>query len=95
MSASMAAVQHPAQNIEAYSDGLPYLSCVAQRQLQREILHDDASRIFSGCDDVEVWLYHHTEKGIVKAFGREELSLRRTGIVRNVESIELVKSAGS
>ena len=90
----MAAVQDPTQNLEIYSSSLPYLSCIAERQSQCKVLQDDASRLFSGHDDVEVWVYHHTQEGIVKPFRKKDLSLRRTGIVRKLESIDVLKPVG-
>jgi len=64
--ASMAAILNLSQEWEHYPCNLSHSFCVTEGKSQRQVLQHDASRLFSGRDDVEVWKYDYIDDGTMK-----------------------------
>ena len=62
----MATILDSDLNWKTYPCDLPHLFCVAEGESQRKALQDDASRLFSGRDDVEVWEHNYMDDGITE-----------------------------
>lgn len=64
--ASMAAILNLNLDWENYPCNLPQRLCVAEEDSQRQALQDDASRLFSGRDDVDIWEHDYMDDGTAK-----------------------------
>lgn len=64
--ASMAATLNLNPDWDNYPCNLPQTFCVAEEDSQRQALQDDACRLFSGRDDVDIWEHDYMDDGTAK-----------------------------
>lgn len=62
----MAATSNLNLDWENYPCNLPQTFCVAEEDSQRQALQNDACRLFSGRDDVDIWEHDYMDNGTAK-----------------------------